>query len=80
MAVDVCDGCGAEVVPMTIPFAELAQPFERLMRKLPTGEWLPVPHYCRDYLAWHRPADRRDPFTVDVPSGWKPRYRGAVPV
>jgi hypothetical protein len=77
---NLCDGCGAEVVPLAVSPLGLVQPFERLMRRLPTGGLLPVPHHCRDYLAWHRPADGRDPFTVDVPSGWKPRYRGAVSV
>lgn len=29
-------------------------------------------HLCRDYVAWHGPADRRDPWTVDVADGWRP--------
>ena len=28
-------------------------------------------HLCRDYVAWHRPPDRRDPADLDVPGGWR---------
>jgi len=33
-------------------------------------------HLCRDYLAWHQPADPRHPSDLDVPRGWRPRSQG----
>lgn len=81
----LCRGCGAEVVPGSISDAEGLQPFDRLMR-LAAGaprppaakDFTPVPHRCRDYLAWHAPADRRDPAILDVAHGWRPARRRAV--
>lgn len=31
-----------------------------------------APHLCCDYVAWHQPADTRDPGAVDVAGGWQP--------
>lgn len=79
--IEVCEGCGAEVVPLAIFGDGRVQPYERLMRMgRPDGVLWPVPHLCRDYIAWHRPADRRDPFTVDVEDGWRPRERVTLPL
>jgi hypothetical protein len=33
-------------------------------------------HLCRDYVAWHRPPDRRHPSDLDVAGGWRPRVAG----
>jgi hypothetical protein len=68
-----CDGCGAEVVLQWISPDQSLQSFERIMRFVPGEGWTAVEHLCRDYLAWHRPADQRDVNTLDVPDGWKPR-------
>ncbi len=65
IAVNPCEGCGVPVAPVVVSGPGCEQSFE-----LDTGA--AVPHYCRDYLAWHQPADRRDPHTVDVPHGWRP--------
>jgi hypothetical protein len=75
MAVEECEGCGAEVVPLAIFGDGRVQPYERLMQMGDHGVLWPVRHLCRDYLAWHRPADRRDPFTVDVADGWQPHVQ-----
>ncbi len=60
--------CGAEVVLVD------GWLFERVMRREGPG-WAAVEHVCRDYVAWHRSADGRDPWTVDVGAGWVPRPR-----
>lgn len=75
MGESVCPDCGAEVVQLSIFGDGRVQPYERLMQMSRHGMLWPVPHLCRDYIAWHRPADRRDPFTVDVAGGWRPRDR-----
>lgn len=37
-------------------------------------------HLCRDYLAWHLPADRRDPAVLDVPDTEGPQlHLGGLP-
>lgn len=78
MGVRECAGCGAEVAVLAIFGDGREQQYERLMRMGAHGVLWPVPHLCRDYLAWHGPADRRDPFTVDVEDGWRPRDRVTV--
>lgn len=35
-------------------------------------------HLCRDYVAWHLPADRRHPSDLDVPDGWAPRRHAPI--
>jgi hypothetical protein len=61
--------CGAEVVLVD------GKLFERVMRRSGLGAdgMVAIEHLCRDYVAWHRPADERDPWSVDVPDGWVPR-------
>lgn len=71
---DLCEGCGAEVVLGLEVDEGWPAVFERLMVRV-AGELLLREHLCRDYLAWHRPADRRDVNTLDVPHGWRPRHR-----
>lgn len=65
----VHEDCGAEVVLVDGKLCE------RVMRRAGAGAlgMVVVEHVCRDYVAWHRPADRRDPLTVDVRDGWVPR-------
>jgi hypothetical protein len=84
---DLCDGCGAEVVrmpvrlgdvpAMSVTFWSIPTAFERLM-VLVDGSYGIREHRCRDYRAWHRPADQRDVNTLDVADGWRPE-REAVP-
>jgi hypothetical protein len=63
--------CGAEVVSVD------GQLCERLMRQSAPGAGAlgmsVVRHVCRDYVAWHQPADQRDHSLVDVADGWVPR-------
>lgn len=65
--------CGAEVVPVGGKLCE------RVMRRAGVGAlgMVVVEHVCRDYVAWHGPADQRDPWSVDVADGWVPRRRRA---
>lgn len=69
----VHDDCGAEVVQVD------GQLCERKMRQVDPDAgalgFRVVRHVCRDYVAWHRPADQRDPWSVDVPDGWVPRQQ-----
>jgi hypothetical protein len=41
------------------------------------GGYAMVPHQCRDYRAWHQPADPRDVHALDVEHGWQ-SHRSAV--
>ncbi len=67
--------CGAEVVDVG------GQLCDRVMRQVDQGAgalgMIVVRHACRDYVAWHRPADQRDPWSVDMPGGWVPRQQMA---
>lgn len=82
-AVDLCRDCGAEVVlvpvqagdPPTASVSIWGVPvaFERLMVALGGGGYGLTRHYCRDFRAWHQPADQRDVNTLDVTDGWRPR-------
>jgi hypothetical protein len=65
-AVELCEGCGAEVAAVQGDAAPVA--VDGLMVR--AGWVLPGLHLCRDYLAWYGPVDRRDPLTVDVPDCW----------
>lgn len=73
----VHEDCGAEVVAVGGVWCE------RLMHWDGSGVFgvVPVVHVCRDFVAWHRPADRRDLDVLVWPGGeWRPRLRPAVPV
>lgn len=67
--------CGAEVVAVDGKLCD------RLMRQVDAGAgalgMAVVRHVCRDYVAWHSPADQRDHWSVDVPDGWVPRSQRA---
>lgn len=39
----------------------LFEPGRRRRPEFGAARLLPVPHVCRDYVAWHEPADRRHP-------------------
>lgn len=77
---ELCGGCGAEVVLLSIFNPDQEQAYERVLRRQPTGTLLLMPHRCRDYLAWHGPADRRDHGAIDVPNGWTPAPRQRQPL
>ena len=78
IAVELCEGCGAEVVPGREQDTGEPAVFERLMVRV-GGELLLKEHLCRDYIAWHQPADPRDPWDLELPPlDWRMRVRQRV--